>query len=73
MVRKTCKVQTRGVRGQKIQKNANVICERPLHTQGGHVEFEPDKAHSIVVGIIPLVEIGLTVIQTLGKAQALEV
>ena len=45
------------------------------HTQGGHVEFEPDKAHSIVVGIIcppPLVEIGLTVIQTLGKARALE-
>jgi len=23
-------VQTRGVRGQKIPKNANVICERPL-------------------------------------------
>ena len=23
-------MQTRGVRGQKIPKNANVICERPL-------------------------------------------
>ena len=23
-------MQTRGVRGQKISKNANVICERPL-------------------------------------------
>ena len=36
-----------------------------------HGEFEPDKAHSTVVGIIcppALVEIGLTVTQNLGKA-----
>ena len=32
--------------------------------QERHSEFEPDKAHSTVVGIIcPLVEIGLTVTQ----------
>jgi hypothetical protein len=40
-----------------------------------HGEFEPDKAHSTVVGIISppaLVEIGLTVTQNLGKAQAWE-
>ena len=43
------------------------------YIQGRHDEFEPDKAHSTVVGIIcPLVEIGLTVTQNLGKARALE-
>ena len=37
------------------------------------VEFKLDKAHSTVVGIIcPLVEIGLTVTQNIGKAKALE-
>ena len=42
--------------------------------QGRHGEFEPDKAHSTVVGTIcpPLVEIGLTVTQNLGKASPLE-
>ena len=41
--------------------------------QEHHSEFEPDKAHSTVVGIIcPLVEIGLTVTQHLGKARVLE-
>ena len=40
--------------------------------QERHSEFEPDKAHSTVVGIIcPLVEKGLTVTQHLGKATAL--
>ena len=45
------------------------------HTgQGRHGEFDPDKAHNTVVGIIcpPLVEIGLTVTQNLGKARALK-
>ena len=39
-----------------------------------HGEFEPDKAHSTVMGIIcpPLVEIGLTVTRNLGKARASE-
>ena len=42
--------------------------------QGRHGEFEPDKAHSTVVGIIcpPLVGIGLTVTKNLGKARALQ-
>ena len=45
-----------------------------FHTYlGRHHELEPDKAHSTVMGIIcPLVDIGLTVTQNLGKAQALE-
>ena len=39
-----------------------------------HGKFEPGKAHSTVMGIIcpPLVKIGLTIIQNLGKARALE-
>ena len=46
---------------------------KPEIYQGRHGEFEPDKAHSTVVGIIaPLVEVGLTVTQNLGKARALE-
>ena len=40
--------------------------------QGRRGEFEPDKAHSTVVGMPPLVEIWLTVTQNLGKARALE-
>ena len=38
-----------------------------------HYQFEQDKAHSTVMGIIcPMVEIGSTVTQNLGKARALE-
>ena len=45
MVRKTCsllqkKVQTRGVRGQKNPKNANLICERPLCINVIDLDFE---------------------------------
>ena len=41
--------------------------------QGRHGEFEPDKSHITVLGIIwPMVDIGLTVTQNLGKARALE-
>ena len=44
-----------------------------ISEQCRHGEFEADKAHSTLVGIIsPLVDIGLTVSQNLGKALALE-
>ena len=52
------------------------MCLSRNWVQGRHGEFEQDKAHSTVVGIIcpppPPVEIGLTVTQNLGKGWALE-
>ena len=71
--------------GKKVNKTQPAHVASPLNNitllfttkdlfQGRrHGEFEPDKAHSTVVGIIcPLVEIGLTVTQNLDKARALE-
>ena len=37
-------MQTRGIRGQKIPKNANVICERPLS--------RPNEQSVILIGLI---------------------